>query len=222
MANICDCCGKKNNAWIGDPLYLSGNKLLCCKCANHIQQEMNNLYYAKNDTEFYSLVTIILEKSKQYYTPEIFDAIKETISERKATSGFLSDEEIRKNEQLSKEIQERYDSMIMTTGSLFEGYRVEQYIDIVCVESVFKNSFAKRFSAGMEDVGNMLSFKETEMTGANELISSARKYVLDKFKMKAAKMGANAVLGVDFESSFGSDVVRVAIFGTAVTITKLD
>ena len=74
----------------------------------------------------------------------------------------------------------------------------------------------------MEDVGNMLSFKETEMTGANELISSARKYVLDKFKMKAAKMGANAVLGVEFESSFGSDVVRVAIFGTAVTITKLE
>ena len=34
-------------------------------------------------------------------------------------------------------------------------------------------------------------------------------------------LGANAVLGVEFESSIGSDIVRIAIFGTAVIVEKL-
>ena len=40
MANICDCCGKKNNSWAGDPMHLSGDKLLCYKCASHIQHDI--------------------------------------------------------------------------------------------------------------------------------------------------------------------------------------
>ena len=41
------------------------------------------------------------------------------------------------------------------------------------------------------------------------------------FEKKAAQIGANAVLGVEFESSIGSDIVRVAIFGAAVIIEKI-
>jgi uncharacterized protein YbjQ (UPF0145 family) len=33
-------------------------------------------------------------------------------------------------------------------------------------------------------------------------------------------MGANTALGVEFESSIGAGVVRVAIFGTAVVIER--
>ena len=65
---------------------------------------------------------------------------------------------------------------------------------------------------------NSLSFKERELTGTSELIANARKYAMEKFKRTAAEVGANAVLGIDLESSVGSDIVRVAIFGTAVIV----
>lgn len=78
-----------------------------------------------------------------------------------------------------------------------------------------------RLNAGFEDLGNAFSFKETEMSGSSGLIARARSYVKDKFRQKAAQMGANAVLGVEFESSIGADIVRVAIFGTAVVISPI-
>ena len=112
-------------------------------------------------------------------------------------------------------------SMMFTTGSYFDGYRVEKYIDVICEEVIFKNSFMNRLNAGFEDLGNAFSFKETEMSGSSGLIARARSYVKDKFRQKAAQMGANAVLGVEFESSIGADIVRVAIFGTAVVISPI-
>ena len=110
--------------------------------------------------------------------------------------------------------------MILTTGSFFDGYHVEKYIDVICEEVVFKNSFKNRISAGLDDIGNMFTFQETEMSGSSALIARAREYVKEKFRHKAAMMGANGVLGIEFESSIGADIVRVAVFGTAVVIKK--
>ena len=123
-------------------------------------------------------------------------------------------------EQEETQYQQNYEAMIMTTGSLFEGYHITKYHDIICEEVIFKNSFMNRLSAGFEDIGNALSFQEREMSGSGELIARAREYVQNKFRQKAARLGANAVLGVEFESSIGADVVRVAVFGTAVSIEK--
>ncbi len=108
----------------------------------------------------------------------------------------------------------------ITTTNNFEGYKIEKYITVISEEIIFKNSFWKSLDAGLEDLGRALSFKQAEMSGAGELIANAREYAVDKFKRKAISVGANAVVGVDFESSFGSDVVRVAIFGTAVIISR--
>lgn len=112
-------------------------------------------------------------------------------------------------------------SLLLTTSSSFEGYRVTEYIDVICEEIVFKNSFINQLAAGLEDFGNALRFRSTEMTGSTELIANARAYVMEKFKTKAVSLGANAILGMDFESSIGGDIVRVAVFGTAVSIEKI-
>ena len=131
-------------------------------------------------------------------------------------------ESMSRNRELKENEERLFSELILTTGNSFEGYRVVKYIDIVCEELIFKNSLWKRIGAGFEDLGNALSFSEREMSGASELIENARQYVLEKFKRKVVSLGANAVLGVDFESSFGSEVVRVAVFGTAVEIKKAE
>lgn len=134
----------------------------------------------------------------------------------------LNKDKIETQKREKEEISKNYANLMLTTGTNFDGYMVKDYIDILCEEVVFKNSFWKRLDATFEDLGNAFTFKDTELSGANKLISNAREYVVEKFKQKAAQLGANAVLGVEFESSFGSDIVRVSVSGTAVRIEKID
>ena len=112
--------------------------------------------------------------------------------------------------------------VMLTTGPNFEGYRITKYLDIVYEDIVFKNSLANRISATFEDLVNSLSFEETEMTGTNSLIARARTVVLEKFKYAVALAGGNAAIAVDFENSIGTDIIRVAVFGTAVFIEKIE
>ena len=129
-------------------------------------------------------------------------------------------EEIKR--QKLKEFETALANLLLTTGNNFDGFTVQKYIDIICEEVIFKNSYWERLDAGLEDlVLNAFTFKETEFSGANKLISNAREFVLGKFKRKAVQLGANAILGVKFESSFDVDIVRVAVSGTAVIIEKV-
>ena len=132
---------------------------------------------------------------------------------------FAQEEQIRLQKAEEEEKRQRLlADMMLTTGNSFDGYTVEKYIDVISEEVVFKNSLGKQLGAGIDDLINSLSFKERELTGTSELIANARKYAMEKFKRTAAEVGANAVLGIDLESSVGSDIVRVAIFGTAVIV----
>lgn len=126
--------------------------------------------------------------------------------------------------ELGAAYQDAYETAIanlmITTGSTFDGYHVIKYLDIISTEVVFKNSFMNSLLANIDDLFSSLSFREREYTGASGLIDRAKRYVLMRFREKAVNMGANAVLGVDFETTFGSDVVKISINGTAVVIEK--
>ena len=128
------------------------------------------------------------------------------------------------NKELESQYRDAYsnaiDNLLLTTGSVFEGYRVVKYIDIISCEIIFKNAFIKSLSSDIKDVFNALSFQEKEMSGAMELIDHAKKYVMKKFRAKAVEIGANAVLGIDFETTFGSDIVKISLNGTAVVVDK--
>ena len=114
------------------------------------------------------------------------------------------------------------DALLLTTGPGFDGYKVVKYLDIISAEIVFKNSFMNILSAGFDDFVSSFSFREREMSGVGRLIDNAKTYVMGRFREKAVNLGANAVLGIDFETTFGSDVVKVSVNGTAVCIDPID
>lgn len=112
--------------------------------------------------------------------------------------------------------------LMLTTGSNFEGYFVEEYLGIVSQEMVFKNSFVSSLTANLSDFLESFSFQEHVVGGATSLIENAKKNILDSFCIKAKKMGANAVLGIDFECSFGAEIVRFSVNGTAIRVKKIE
>lgn len=113
------------------------------------------------------------------------------------------------------------EKLMLTTGGNFEGYIVEEYLGIVSQEIVFKNSFVSNFTANLSDFFGSFRFREHVVEGATSLIENAKQFILDSFCIKAQKMGANAVLGIDFECSFGAEIVRFSVNGTAIRVKEM-
>lgn len=230
MAIRCVICGKKQSGFIEDfPLSNENEGLrICAKCQeNKVILANTKIPEEKNDAVEYFKTSL-----KENTMDEVNECVKQFILEAEERIEKLerekSEEQLEKERIIAEEkeaeriVQERKVNLMLTTGTSFEGYKVVNYIDVLCEELVFKNSLWKSLAAGIEDLGNSLSFRDREMSGATELIANARKYVMEKFKVSAARKGANAILGIEFESSFGSDVVRVSVSGTAVEIQKVE
>lgn len=110
--------------------------------------------------------------------------------------------------------------MLKTTGMNFEGYHVDQYIDILSEEIVFKNGFMKKLFASVGDIFSSMNLRDTEMSGATSLIENGKKYVMERFVNKAENMGGNAILGMQFDTSFGTEIIRISVSGTVVRVSK--
>ncbi len=110
------------------------------------------------------------------------------------------------------------DKFMRTTGNSFDGYCVDEYIDVISDEVIFRNSLFKQISASVRDFIGSLNIMDTEVKGSSALIANGKKYVLDRVTQKAKEMGGNAILGLKFESTFGEEIIRIAISGTVVHI----
>ena len=69
-------------------------------------------------------------------------------------------------------------------------------------------------------VGNFKSFKKGDITEFSGTLEEARQHAVNRLVEHAQGMGANAVVGMRFDSSpVGNDgLVEVVAYGTAVTI----
>lgn len=224
MAKYCAFCGKKMGAFTVALPIPDSNYEYCDGHWEYIRQ-LRDLLTENVEANTDGIVTDFrnsLQTVSENFDTAISIVINKVRDERKEVLKAQEELEQRKKQDKERQqtIEESVCEIILTTGSLFDGYTVEQYIDVICEEVVFKNSFINQLGAEIEDLGNVFSFKEKELTGSSELIKKAREYVMKKFRRSAAELGANAILGVDFENSFGDKVVRVSVSGTAVVISK--
>lgn len=115
--------------------------------------------------------------------------------------------------------------IILSTTPSIDGYNITEYLDIISSETIYKLSLAKSFSSAISDViDSWKIFSDKELSGTTRLIHEAKEYVKNELVKKAQVLGANAVVGIDFETSF-SDIngyAKVSINGTAVKISKID
>ena len=213
MAKQCSICGKQFGRF-EKPDGIFGVLDMCNSCLVEVRDISHFANVGLHTSYFEAKEAFRIRHTESSCIEKLFENMEKAY-DIKDNSHILAMQE----EALRKD-KEKAAALLLTTGSSFDGYRVEKYNDVVCEEIIFKNSFIKQLSAGFEDLGNAFSFQATEMTGANELISNARAALMDKFRLKAAQMGANAILGIDMETSFGTDVVRAAVNGTAVVIRK--
>lgn len=131
------------------------------------------------------------------------------------------EDKVRQKEEAENQkrlIEEHRASMMLSTCPSIEGYKIKKQLGLVFGECLFKAGFLNSLSASFENIGAVLSFGDKELSGTTTLLDNARNYAINKMIDKAANLGANAIIGIDSESSAGGDIMHIAIMGTAVYI----
>jgi uncharacterized protein YbjQ (UPF0145 family) len=105
--------------------------------------------------------------------------------------------------------------MLLTTTPIIEGRKITQYLGIVSGEAVIgANIFRDLFARVRDVVGGR--------SGAYEnVLADARQYALEEMSASAAKLGANAVIGIDLDYAVVGEtgsMLMVTAAGTAVVL----
>ena len=104
--------------------------------------------------------------------------------------------------------------MLLTTTPNIQGREITQYFGIVSGETIIGANLFKDFFAGIRDiVGGRASSYES-------VLREAKESALQEMSDQAARMGANAVIGIDLDfETVGANgsMLMVTAAGTAVS-----
>ena len=105
--------------------------------------------------------------------------------------------------------------MLLTTTNSIEGHKISAYKGLVMGEAILGANIFKDLFAGVRDiVGGRSASYEKELQKAREI-------ALNEMQEQAARIGATAVIGIDFDyETVGSNgsMLMVSATGTAVVI----
>jgi len=103
--------------------------------------------------------------------------------------------------------------MILTTTNSIEGRKITAYKGIVVGEAIMGANIVRDFFASVTDVVGGRS-------GAYEQkLKDARDEAMAEIEDRAARLGADAVIGIDLDYEVvGDSMLMVSVSGTAVTL----
>jgi len=105
--------------------------------------------------------------------------------------------------------------MIISTTPTLEGHQIKDYVGIATGEVIVGANVFKDLFAGIRDIvgGRAGAYEST--------LRNARREAFAELEAEAARMGANAVVGVDIDYEVvgqGGTMLMVSVSGTAVRI----
>lgn len=105
--------------------------------------------------------------------------------------------------------------MLLSTTPTIEGHPVLAYKGVVTGETIIGANFVKDFFAGIRDIigGRSGSYEK--------VLREAKETALAEMEERAARLGANAIVGIDIDyETVGQNgsMLMVAVSGTAVLI----
>ena len=119
---------------------------------------------------------------------------------------------------LEAERQSRLASFKLTTGYDFQGYTITEYYDVLFDEILVGLGFGRAILSTIDNTFSALTGGEA--TTMIEKLNTVKRQLRDRIVEKALSLGANALIGIDFESSKLGDLIIVSMTATAVKIEK--
>ena len=104
-------------------------------------------------------------------------------------------------------------AMPVTTAFEFPGWQVERALGTCFGLIVRSMGIAKGFGAGLKALAG------GEVSQYTELLEDSRRHAMDRMLENARLLGANAVIGMRFDSSeIGQGLTEIVAYGTAVIV----
>lgn len=103
--------------------------------------------------------------------------------------------------------------MILTTTSILEGKMITEYKGLVTGETIFGANVFKDIMASVRDIvgGRSATYEKT--------IADARETSLREMVARAEALGANAIVGIDYDYETIGNMLMVSVTGTAVVVS---
>lgn len=135
--------------------------------------------------------------------------------ERKIEAQRLEEQRKKQEEYIQTHYEELSKVFLMTTGNSFSGYEITDYLGIVSDGVVQGTGWISEISADWNDLFG------TESNTFAKKMKICREAALQKAKDSAIRLGANALLSIDFETStFRNNMIGIMVTGTAVKVEK--
>ncbi|HXX55630.1 MAG TPA: heavy metal-binding domain-containing protein [Methanoregula sp.] len=106
------------------------------------------------------------------------------------------------------------DEMIVVSTPYLPGYRITRTIGFTWGLIVRSRGLGRNITAGLRSLAG------GEIHEYTELLNQSREQALARLKEHAKALGANAVVGVRFDSSEISYMTEILAYGTAVVVEK--
>ena len=214
----CCICGRTLEIMDSYQYYSTRRLCICDDCF-----DMKNKLTSENPMERLrakEYLTILLEEGlvDERIREEIRDSVEKidwNLQEELQAWQEEQDREEEKQRNLADYFEKRKKFSI-TTGPAFEGYRVKRHIDVVSGDVVMGIGMFGDMSAS---VSNALG---TVNSTFEQKLSQAKKEAQKKMIKEAILLGANAVLGMDYDMmALPNQMLVVSANGTAVEIENV-
>jgi len=105
--------------------------------------------------------------------------------------------------------------MLIATTNDIAGHRIDEVYGEVFGLTVRSRNIGSQIGAGLK------SILGGELKGMTKALVDSRQQVIDRMVAEAEAKGANAIVGMRFDTSeMGSNWTEICAYGTAVRITK--
>jgi uncharacterized protein YbjQ (UPF0145 family) len=113
-------------------------------------------------------------------------------------------------------IKDSTKDIFLTTTPSIDGYKIEKYLDVTCVEVVIGTGLFSELDAAFAD---LMGSNATEF---EKKLAKAKQQAFDKLKFNAFDKGGNAFVGIDIDyTEFKNNMMGVIANGTVVSIAKI-
>ena len=215
MANCC-ICGKKIGGWGEDKLELDKEHILCYQCAPLYRKAIDTTNPEQTKIAIQKVTRKMIESNTN---SNVMSYINNKLSIVDGIMTTQVQDELQAQKALAKaleeyEVKKKY--FLLTTGYNFEKYEIVKYLNLVHGEVVMGTGFLSEFSASVND------FFGTTSGLFEGKISLAKQKAQEQMVVKAMALGANALIGVDFDiTTFNNNMIGVSSNATAVIINKI-
>lgn len=217
---ICSICGKSQSKGYADyPLSEKfQDERICIGCHKKMQliRDASNRESVAHEIESFQAFVESMQASDS-----ASECIHEILSSLDQMAGTSYNQKIQISKGVkAKEIEILKSSMMLTTGYSFDGYRITKYLDVIFDEKLMGVGLFKGIASTIDAA--VVSITGDEATVASKKLNEVKLEAKRSLISKAVDLGANAIIGIDYEGFSLGGIIAVAITGTAVVVRKME